>query len=173
MIKPNAFTLVELLVVIAIIAVLLGLAFPAVNKGLQQAKTVRCLSNLKGIGLALQTYIDSAGSQRMPILFNRLDINQDMPAMDTVLLDGDNPESFNCPADKRDLYETTGTSYFWNEDLNEQPLSSLNTFNIEVHALIPVMSDKEAFHPELPLGVNLLYADYHVESNQPSFTVGP
>lgn len=53
----QAFTLIELLVVIAIIAILAALAFPMVNKARESAQAAKCLSNLRAIGTAMNSFM--------------------------------------------------------------------------------------------------------------------
>jgi len=160
--RPSGFTLLELLVVIAIILVLAALLTPVVNSALAQARATACLSNLRQVGLFVQGHLHSHDGM-FPVLHNRADRSDPRPALDTVWARTDEQEVLRCPSDRRGLHATTGTSYFWNVTLNGQHLDSV--FSIvggSRPSRIPLVSDKEAFHPGVADGVNIVYVDGRV-----------
>ena len=52
----KSFTLIELLIVVAIIAILAAMLLPALNNAKKRAHTIRCVGNLKQIGLIRLNY---------------------------------------------------------------------------------------------------------------------
>lgn len=160
--RAPGFSLIELLVVVVVVAGLLAILLPAVGGVRDAARTTRCLSNARQVGVMLNAYlVDSEGV--LPVLHNRGSVDDPLPALDTVLLppSGDT-RVYECPADDRDLYETTGTSYLWNFTVSGQRVDDL--FSIvggDREDRIPLVSDKEGFHPELEDKIVVLYADGH------------
>jgi prepilin-type N-terminal cleavage/methylation domain-containing protein/prepilin-type processing-associated H-X9-DG protein len=159
----HAFTLVELLVCITIIAVLTGISVPVYNRVVQAARATGCVSNLRQLGAAIDLYANDHNHTLPTLQAGRSSLTQDIPVIDNTLsVYAANPAVFGCPADNAHLLQTTGTSYYWNVAVNGQSLAALHFLALSTQAShIPLLADKQAFHPYTQNKVNILYADGH------------
>ncbi len=180
--RSRAFTITEVLVAVMIVALLAGIGFPAYKRMKGLAHSTHCVSNLRQIGIALNTYLADHGMKLPVMVPAREDINE------LADLDGDEQTDalevtlrpyvndvicFWCPSDHEKIYEKTGTSYFWNSTLNGQDIADIDFLGISQNtAGIPIVADKENFHKNVGDEVNVLYVDGHVK-RELQFIVDP
>lgn len=116
--RHAGFTIVELIVVLSIVAALIGLLMPVLTNTRKEVQKTTCASNLRQIGLAVQSYrTDNKDflprARYMPEPFVSVDEDPAFPvAMKSYLpsKDGQNNSVYRCPDDEV-VYKLCGTSY--------------------------------------------------------------
>jgi prepilin-type N-terminal cleavage/methylation domain-containing protein/prepilin-type processing-associated H-X9-DG protein len=165
-----AFTLIELLVVIAIIGILASLLMPAFSRAKGKANDVKCISNLRQIGIALSIYADE-NQGKLPFAERRptMPVNPAniLPRIVDVLSNhvGGAVAIFRCPKDRFGWFQKEGSSYEWNYQANGQPIVLPGVISgIQMTAVkARLMYDYENFHPGSTNGTkNVLHGDGHV-----------
>ena len=174
--RRRGFTMIELITAIAVVAIVLSIAMPSYLRMKRVAASRKCTAKLHSIGVGLSAYLIDSGARMPEMAASREDKTPpselELPTMDIVLAEymNNDPDAFHCPSD-HEIFEKTGSSYFWNSVVNGQPTGALNFLGLtKSHSGIPLISDKENFHEHIGDGVNILYADGHVQKEL-QFTV--
>lgn len=174
--RRRAFTLIELLVVITIIGILVALTLPAISKVRETSKRIKCLTNLKGFGVAFELY-RTANKDLLPYVLpfhdSRFPRNPNDPQLLDVLegyMDAQTPyydengvlvvtEPFLCPSDNEGVGRETGFSYEYEagilmiarEIFRADPFPAVTVSRFyELNPGFPVLIDSNPWHPGRP-----------------------
>jgi prepilin-type N-terminal cleavage/methylation domain-containing protein/prepilin-type processing-associated H-X9-DG protein len=97
----RAFTLIELLVVVSIIALLIAILIPSLSRARQQAKATVCMSNMRGLGVAVHAYAHSNGDRLVTVgLAHGGTADEDATWLRTLRREYGNELLARCPSDK-------------------------------------------------------------------------
>mgnify|MGYP000291895756 FL=1 len=156
----RGFTLTGMLVAIAIVVVLSAIGYPVIRAGVRASHKAACLSNLRQIGVGLESYLGEHGQFMPELEAGRRSRDEDLPVLETLLDDYlRDPGVFRCPADQ-EQFAKSGSSYLWNTTQNGLHRTRLAFFGVEGDpSRIPLVIDKEAWHGGGGSGSNFLYAD--------------
>ncbi|MBI2947026.1 MAG: DUF1559 domain-containing protein [Verrucomicrobia bacterium] len=159
--ESNAFTLIELLVAIGVIALLAGLLLPALVGSRSAAGSIKCQSNLRQLGLAMNMYLEDFDKYPpftgLNGIWNRVLANYVSAAADGLTgLDG-------CPGRKTRF---GGPSYGYNRDgvttSDAVPMSGTQGFHAGDLGLSSYLAGLPAFRVKVP-GDMLAFGDAFTE----------
>jgi prepilin-type N-terminal cleavage/methylation domain-containing protein len=114
----RAFTLIELMVVLAVIVIMMAMVYPAFTTISERAKATKDMSNLRQVGLAMQTYLNDKDDV-LPAINAAPGIGTDLIPVIYPKYIGKTRKVFQSPFDKRSALETDSApvSYGINQNM--------------------------------------------------------
>lgn len=85
-VRPRGFSLIDILVAIAVMTALIAMLLPALSKAQESARRVKCSSNIRQIGLAIQMYAYDNRDQLPSSMFDSQGVRQPGSAAEMIFL---------------------------------------------------------------------------------------
>ena len=121
----RAFTLIEVMVVLAVIVIMMAMVYPAFTTIAERAKATKDMSNLRQVGLAMQTYLNDKDDV-LPAINAAPGIGTDLSPIIYPKYIGKTRKVFQSPFDKRPASETDSTPVSYGINQNMYDLISGN-----------------------------------------------
>jgi len=121
----RAFTLIEVIVVLAIIVIMMSMVYPAYTTISERAKATKDMSNLRQVGLAMQTYLNDKDDV-LPAINAAPGIGTDLNPVIYPRYVGKTRKVFESPFDKRSASETDSAPVSYGINQNMYDLISGN-----------------------------------------------
>ena len=148
--RRRGIGMVEVLVVIGILAVLIAILLPVLTRARNASRNVTCLSNLRGIGQAMQSYaFDHQGKYPDPGLV----VDQSWEQIIGEQYKG----TFCCPADS-ELFPAVGSSYDWRDTGKDATtMAGRSVIDVKRSDAVLVMESLPGWHA--PKSINVFRLD--------------
>ena len=121
----RALTLIEVMVVLAIIVIMMAMVYPAYTTISERAKATKDMSNLRQVGLAMQTYLNDKDDV-LPAINAAPGIGTDLNPVIYPRYVGKTRKVFESPFDKRSASETDSAPVSYGINQNMYDLISGN-----------------------------------------------
>jgi prepilin-type processing-associated H-X9-DG protein/prepilin-type N-terminal cleavage/methylation domain-containing protein len=171
----EGFTLVELLVVIAIIGCLVSLMLPSLQAIRARADTLKCVSNMRQIGVSVDLYVTDH-SEHTPVIepWPSQPVYASTDGAQTLIQAlgpyGVTTAVLQCPSDMKgpNYYAKEGSSYQWFPMASGQNAQAIKTVwmnnqnNTMTMSKLFLAFDYSAVHNG---GSNVLFGDGHVATS--------
>lgn len=145
--RESAFTLIELLVTVAIIGMLATLFSPAIGRVMEKAQSVKCASNLRGVGVAVHLYAQDhdnhfpkiEGLPSSPIYEGEEEAGTILEVLGPY---GVSQAMLKCQSDLRrqNYFAKEGSSYMWRPLVDEELVTAPKIYSRRRGEIVPPAS---------------------------------